>query len=144
MSRAQRRRATLWTAAGLAAAALASLGLGLVHAQGVSLRFHGPLSRVITPNGDGINDRVFFCFENPQDSDINGKIYTLYGAEVASIGARAERSATAGAGCPAAVIRAQFMTWDGSAGNARVRSGIYVYRLSSEEQVFAGTLLVVR
>ncbi len=126
------------------AAGLTALGLALSHAQSGLVRFYGPLARVITPNGDGINDRAFFCFENPQDSDISGKIYTMLGTEVASIGPRRDRTLMAGSACPASVIRAQYATWDGTADNVRVRSGVYVYRITSEEQVFAGTLLVIR
>lgn len=124
-----------------------SLGVvvfALSHAQGIAVQFYGPLSRVITPNGDGINDYIFFCFENPQDSGISGKIYTLLGTEVASIGPRRDRTGVAGASCPASIIRAQYATWDGTANAVRVRSGIYVYRIASEDQVFAGTVIVVR
>lgn len=123
---------------------LAALGFAMSHAQGSLVRYYGPLSRVITPNGDGINDRVFFCFENPADSDISGKIYTLLGTEVTSIGPRRDRTGAAGAGCPASIIRAQFATWDGTVDNVRVRSGVYVYRIITEEQVFTGTLFVAR
>ncbi|MBI2787720.1 MAG: hypothetical protein HYX59_03460 [Elusimicrobia bacterium] len=126
------------------AAGLAVLGLALSYAQAGRVRFYGPLSRVITPNGDGINDIAFFCFENPQGSEISGKIYTLIGTEVAAIGPRRDRTAAAGGGCPASVIQAQYATWNGTADNVRVRSGVYVYRITSEDQVFTGTLLVVR
>lgn len=126
------------------AAILGVLGLALSHAQSGAVTFYGPLSRVITPNGDGINDFVFFCFENPQGSGIDGKIYTLLGTQVASIGPQRNRTAGAGAGCPGSIIQAQFATWDGTADNVRVRSGLYVYRIKTETQVFTGTLLVVR
>ena len=126
------------------AAGLAVLGLALSYAQASQVRFYGPLSRVITPNGDGVNDIAFFCFENPQGSEISGKIYTLFGTEVAAIGPRRDRTGAAGAGCPASIIQAQYATWNGTADNVRVRSGMYVYRITSEDQVFTGTLLVVR
>ncbi len=126
-------------------AALAVFGFALARAQSGAVVFYGPMSRVITPNGDTINDVAFFCFENPNDSDISGRIYSLLGSEVASISPRRDRgSGGVGNGCPASVIKAQFMTWDGTAGGSRVRSGLYVYRFVSEEQVFTGTLLVVR
>lgn len=131
-------------AAAALAAALAVAGFAIARAQSPLVQFYGPLSRVITPNGDGINDVAFFCFENPQDSEISGKIYTVLGTEVASLGPRRDRTGAAGAGCPASVIRAQFSTWDGTGGGVRVRSGLYVYRITAEEQVFSGTLLVVR
>jgi hypothetical protein len=131
-------------ALGLILAAWAFFGLARAHAQVEAVRFYGPLSRVVTPNGDGINDLAFFCFENPQRSEISGKIYTLLGAEVARTGSQRDRTAGAGAGCPPSVIQAQFLTWDGKADNVRVRSGIYVYRFIVEDRVFSGTLLIVR
>jgi len=126
------------------AAGLAVLGLALSHAQSGAVTFYGPLSRVITPNGDGINDLAFFCFENPQGSAIDGKIYTLLGTEVASMSPQRNRTAGAGVGCPASIIQAQYTTWAGTADNVRVRNGMYVYRIKTESQVFTGTLLVVR
>ncbi len=126
------------------AAGLALLGFALSHAQSGLVTFYGPLSRIVTPNGDGLNDLIFFCFENPQDSDISGKIYTVLGTEVASIGPRANRTGIAGVGCPASIIRAQYATWNGMADNERIRSGVYVYRIKSEDQVFSGTVIVVR
>lgn len=124
--------------------ALALFGFALARAQSGAVVFYGPVARVITPNGDGVNDVAFFCFENPNDSGIEGRIYSPLGTEVASMSVRRDRTPTLGAACPASVIRAQFTTWDGTAGGVRVRSGLYVYRISSEEQVFTGTLLVVR
>ncbi len=129
---------------GAFAAGVAVFGFALSNAQSMRARFYGPLSRVITPNGDGINDSIFFCFENPQNSDISGKIYTLLGTEVAAIGTRRDRTAVLGAGCPASIIQAQFLTWSGTADNVRVRNGVYVYRLTADNQVFTGTLIVVR
>lgn len=129
------------------AAALALFGAGAAIAQSSMVVFHGPLARVITPNGDGLNDRAFFCFENPQDSEISGKIYTLAGSEVGSMGPRTDRvNAVGGAGsaCPPAIVKAQFVSWDGTGKGSRVDSGIYVYRIEVEQETFTGTLLVVR
>ena len=107
------------------------------------MRYYGPLSRVITPNGDGINDLAFFCFENPQDTEIGGKVYGLLGGEIGLLGPRRDRTGAAGSGCPASVVRAQFVTWDANSGD-RIRSGVYIYRITAAEQVFTGTVLVVR
>ncbi len=128
----------------LCAAAIAVFGFVSSHAQSDLVKFYGPIARVITPNGDTINDRAVFCFENPQDSELTGKIYTVLGTEVASTTPKADRTATAGAGCPGSIIRAQFSTWDGTAGGVRVRSGLYVYRFTAEQQVFSGTVFVFR
>ena len=128
----------------LLAAATALFCFVRAHAQVEAVRYYGMLSRVITPNGDHINDQAFFCFENPQRSEITGKIYTLFGSEVANIGSAQDRTAGAGAGCPASVIQAQYLSWDGRADNVRVRSGIYFYRILVEDQVFTGTFLIAR
>jgi hypothetical protein len=119
--------------------AIALLAVG-VFAQTGTLRFYGPLSRIVTPNGDQRNDRAIFCFDNPADSDISGKIYTLLGTEVGTMG---PRTRPALAGCPTG-FDPQSVTWDGRANGAAVRSGIYVYRISSELKVYSGTLIVVR
>lgn len=105
------------------------------------VRFHGPLARVLTPNGDRVNDIAYFCFENPQDSEISGKIYGLLGGEVAQMTGRRDRTVNLGSACPAPVIRAQFVTWEPG---ASVRSGLYVYRIQAGDRVFTGTLVVFR
>jgi hypothetical protein len=130
-------------AAAFAAGLMALAGATLLQAQGGAFRFFGPLSRVITPNGDGINDRFFVCFDNFSDSGVSGKIYTLLGAEVASMAPKAVRTPTAGTGCPAGAVP-QFAFWDGTANGSTVRSGIYVYRIEAEGRIYAGTFLVVR
>ena len=125
----------------LAAAAFAVLTAGL-RAQTSGFKFYGPLARVITPNGDQRNDVAFFCFENPADSEVAGRIYTLLGHEVASTTSRLN---SAGSACPqGASVNSQRVTWDGVSNGSRVRSGVYVYRIEAEGRVFAGTLLVVR
>ena len=137
---------TDWMLAALAAAAAVVLCgfLTALSAQTTGgFRFSGPLARVITPNGDGRNDLAFFCYDNPGDGDVTGKIYTLLGAEVASTG---PRTAAAGSACPGGILpgSAQFSTWDGRAAGSVVSSGIYVYRLTADGKAFTGTLLVVR
>jgi hypothetical protein len=127
-------------AAAFAAGLLALAGAARIQAQGGAFRFFGPLSRVITPNGDGINDRFFLCFDNFSDSGVSGRIYTLLGAEVASMGPRTSSLLTA---CQGGVIP-QLMSWDGRTTEGTVRSGIYVYRIEAEGKTYAGTLLVVR
>lgn len=126
----------------IAGAALAA-ALGLLGAAGASaqdgFRFFGPLARVLTPNGDGINDRAFLCLDNPADSGVAGRVYTLLGAEVASM--NWVRSALAG--CPGGTVP-QHVTWDGRGSQGSARSGVYVYLIEAEGRRYAGTLLVVR
>ncbi|PIR15892.1 MAG: hypothetical protein COV48_11870, partial [Elusimicrobia bacterium CG11_big_fil_rev_8_21_14_0_20_64_6] len=122
---------------------LALLGAVKIHAQSGGFRFFGPLSRVITPNGDGLNDRIFICFDNFSDSGVSGKIYTLLGSEVASMGPKTSRTGIAGVSCPTGSLP-QFVSWDGTAQGVQVHNGIYVYRIEAEGKTFSGTLLVVR
>lgn len=118
---------------------LALFGAVRIQAQGGGFRFLGPISRVITPNGDGINDRTVVCFDNFSDSGVTGRIYTLLGAEVASMNwVRSASPGCAGGSLP------QHATWDGRAASGTVRSGIYVYRIEAEGRRYTGTLLVVR
>lgn len=131
-------RKTIVTA--LAAGLLALLGAARIHAQSGGFRFFGPLSRVVTPNGDGLNDRMFFCFDNFSDSGVSGRIYTLLGAEVASAG---PRTSSVGTACAGGALP-QLISWDGTANGSRVRSGVYVYRIEAEGKIFSGTFLVVR
>ncbi len=126
--------------AALAAALLALLGVAQIRAQNGGFRFFGPLSRVVTPNGDGVNDRFFLCFDNFSDSGVTGRIYTLLGAEVASMGAKVSSVGTACAGGSLP----QLISWDGRTTEGTVRGGIYVYRIEAEGRTYAGTFLVVR
>lgn len=114
----------------------------MARAEGSSLKFFGPISRVITPNGDGNNDAAFLCFDNPADSDISGRIYTLLGSEVAVLGPVARNLL----GCPAGSLGIQnyYLSWDGRSNGNIVGSGIYVYRIQAENHIYSGTILVVR
>ena len=117
-------------------------------AQSASFRFFGPLSRVITPNGDSSknNGTAFFCFDNPQGSGVTGNIFSLLGSAVATMGPVNVNSGTSGVSCPAGALAgsAQNITWDGRSNGTVVRSGIYVYRITAEERSYTGTLIVVR
>lgn len=126
------------TAAALAVALLAAPAF--LHSQASGLRFFGPLARVLTPNGDGRNDMLFFCFDNPGDSELSGKVFTLLGAEIATM---APRSSSAGTSCPGGFLP-QLTTWDGRSTGGTVASGLYVYRITAEGRAFTGTFLVVR
>lgn len=127
------------TTAAAAALLAALLGAASTHAQNGAFRFFGPLSRVVTPNGDGVNDRLFICFDNFADSGVTGKLFTVLGSEVASMTwVRSPLPGCAGGTIP------QYATWDGRTTEGAVRSGIYVYRIEAEGKTYAGTLLVVR
>lgn len=142
MKKAKRTEWIVTLAGALLALALLAVG---VFAQSAGFRWFGPLSRVITPNGDGRNDVAFFCFDNPADSDVSGKVYSLLGSEVAAFGPR-QQVVLGAPNCPPPATGApvQYLTWDGRSNGSTVRSGIYVYRISAEQKVYTGTLIVVR
>ena len=123
-------------------AAAAGLLAAAALAQSASFHFEGPISRIITPNGDNNNDIAFLPFCNPGDSDVSGRIYTLLGFEVATLGPRITGLDACPAGSPANYF--QYLTWDGRSNGTVVRSGVYVYRIQAESRIYSGTIVVVR
>ena len=132
-----------WTMVGAGLLIVALLAVA-AFAQNTSFRFFGPLSRVITPNGDGINDVAIFCFDDPQGSGVNGNIFSLLGSAVATLGPASPNAA--GSKCPAVTQPGTDgnITWDGRSNGSTVRSGIYVYRITAEQKSYTGTIIVVR
>ncbi|MBI3565918.1 MAG: hypothetical protein HY079_12025 [Elusimicrobia bacterium] len=142
MKNAKKTEIVVTVGAALAAVVLLAVG---VFAQSAGFRWFGPLSRVLTPNGDGRNDAAFFCFDDPADSDASGRVYSLLGAEVATLGPR-QQVVGGVPGCAAGALpgSAQYLTWDGRSNGSVVGSGVYIYRVSAEQKVYTGTLIVVR
>ncbi|MBI4422270.1 MAG: gliding motility-associated C-terminal domain-containing protein [Elusimicrobia bacterium] len=129
-------RAAFWLLAAAIGVLAATLETGRLHAQNTAFTFLGALSNVITPNGDGLNDRAFFCFDNPRDSDVSGVVYDLRGARVARLLREGQ------AGCP--LGSAEKLTWDGRADGHPAAGGIYLYQIQAEGQTITGTVMVVR
>lgn len=102
----------------------------LVRTDGVSFGVKEMSNKVITPNGDGLNDYVVFTLDNPKDSSFSGKIYDLTGALVAEMK-------------PGTQI-ADTLEWNGKAGGTTVPRGVYVYQIKAEEKTFNGTIVVIR
>ena len=140
-----KKKTEIWTMVGAGALIIALFAVA-AFAQGASFRFFGPLSRIITPNGDLTknNGTAIFCFDNPSQSGVSGNIFTLLGSAVASMGPVTQNPA--GSACPAGVFAnsGEYVTWDGRSNGVTVRSGIYVYRITAEEKNYTGTLIVVR
>lgn len=139
--------------AAVAALTAAACALLLAQTSG-GFRFFGPLSRIITPNGDGVNDYAILCVDNPSASGVEGKVFTLMGAEVSSLTGplylnQAPQGGPTPVACPAGMFSgvpgsAQYLYWDGRSDGGAVHSGVYVYEVKAEGQAFTGTLLVVR
>lgn len=137
----------------LAAAGAALCAAATLLAQAGGFQFHGPLSRVLTPNGDQKNDIAILCFDNPQDLEVSARVYTLLGARVADMSGKISKAtappvpgAIGPVACPGGALpnSPQYVFWDGRAEGSTVKSGVYVYHVKAEGLTFSGTLLVVR
>jgi len=126
-------------AAALAAAILVLASFAVLRAQS-SFVFYGPIARLITP-GASVNNILFFCFENPADSGVSGKIYSLTGSFVADM---AGPTPSGNAGCPSGGLNDQYLTWDGTMNGRQVTSGVYLYEITAEDRSYTGTVVVVR
>jgi hypothetical protein len=90
--------------------------------------------RIITPNGDGLNDRVYFVIENPNNAGVRGEILDKDGRHVATL---PDPSSVSGIGTT--------IIWDGKDGNGNVvPGGAYIYKIQGEGQTFTGTVGVAR
>ena len=91
--------------------------------------------RLFTPNGDGVNDVVFFDVVNPSLDNVNGKIFDVSGSPVADL-----KPAP-----PSGVLQPDSLMWDGKDGNGNsVRGGVYLYRIRMGEKVATGTVVVAK
>lgn len=87
-------------------------------------------SRVITPNGDGLNDVVIFTYDpGPNNTVPTGRILDLQGREIAAM-------------VPGLVPNT--LTWDGKSGGRAVRGGVYVYQIKGDGKTFNGTVVIAR
>jgi len=137
------RWALIALAVGCSLVLAASLETGRAHAQASAFKFLGSLSRVLTPNGDGLNDIAILCVDNPRSSSVSGSVFDLRGARVATL---FYKPGTAG-GCPPSVSappNVEQLTWDGKASGRTVPAGVYVYQIQSEGVTVTGTVVVVR
>jgi hypothetical protein len=90
--------------------------------------------QIFSPNGDGINDLIYFVIENPKQSEVSGRIIDMGGAEVGVL-------RPAGTGAPTA----DTLMWDGrdSSGNL-VPPGVYIYQIKGEGKTITGTMVIAR
>jgi len=87
-------------------------------------------SRVITPNGDGLNDVAIFTYDpGPANIQAAGRIFDLQGAAVAEM-------------APGLVPNT--LVWDGRMNGRPATGGVYVYRITGDGKTFTGTIVVAR
>lgn len=101
--------------------------------QDLTLDRASVVPRIFTPNGDGINDAVYFYLENPRLSGVEGWIIDMSGADI-------NRLTPAGA----ASAHNVFM-WDGrDASGQTVPAGVYIYKIQGEGKTFTGSVVVAK
>ncbi len=90
--------------------------------------------RLISPNGDGINDLVFFVLENNTAAPAQGTIYNAQMLKVADV-----RESTV------FMLNRTILVWDGKdESGSVVNAGIYIYKVQVGNDAFTGTVGVVR
>ena len=86
--------------------------------------------RIITPaSSPDMNDILIVPYDNPNDSNISGRILTINGSYIADMLNN---------------VLTDRITWDGKDGSSVVPSGIYIYQIETEGQVFNGTVVVAK
>ena len=110
---------------------MASLPAGAVPQtlEGVTLLQVAP--RILSPNNDSRNDRIFFIFDNPLSGlPVESAIFDINGAKVADMGLNSNETA---------------LTWDGKDTSGQpVQSGIYVYSIKIGKSLATGTVVVAK
>lgn len=88
--------------------------------------------RIVTPNGDALNDKIFFKFDSsltglPLETDI----LDVNGAKVSHLQVDS--------------INDKYLTWDGrDTSGKHVSAGIYVYSIKLGKSMASGTIVVAR
>lgn len=90
--------------------------------------------QIFSPNGDGINDIIYFVVQNPRLSEVTGRIIDMGGAEVGVL-------RPAGAGAPTS----DTLMWDGRDTSGHiVPPGVYIYQIKGEGKTITGSMVVAR
>ena len=102
------------------------------------------VNKLVTPNGDRMNDTFVFRCYNPRDYAVDGKIYDLSGREVATMRLKQRSNGT---GLSIAVDNNAGIYYDlewnpNSGGHSP--GGVYVYQVRMETKVYKGTIVVIR
>ena len=102
----------------------------LARSAGVVFDLSNLSSKVITPNGDGLNDVAIFTYDpGPNNVVPEGKVFDLRGSFVSDM--------TAG-------LVPNTLTWNGLMAGMPVHSGVYMYRITGGGKTFTGTIVVAR
>ncbi len=106
------------------------LGLYAIRCQtskSSSFRFSGIGPNPFTPNPDGVYDRVYFYFDNPENKDVELKIFDLGGTFVRNV----------------EITPGVVPYWDGrNTGGMLVEGGMYLYSLRVGNETVKGTIVL--
>jgi len=95
----------------------------------ITVKNIGP--KIITPNGDGFNDRVIIELDNAEGIPVTGEVFDIHGAKVAEFE-------------PDDSSAPDYLYWNGKRGGDAVPSGIYIYQLRAKGKITSGTVVVAR
>lgn len=102
----------------------------LYRAAGAVFDLSNLSSRVITPNGDGLNDVMIFTYDpGPNNAVPTGRVMDLQGRHVADM--------TFG-------LVPNTLVWDGKSNGRAVTGGVYVYQIQGDGKTFNGTIVIAR
>jgi len=102
----------------------------LFRADGAVFDLSNVSNRVITPNGDGLNDHVIFTYDpGPRNASVRGRIYDMSGSFVADME-------------PGLVPNT--VVWNGKMNGRAATSGVYVYKIEGDGKTYTGTVVVAR
>jgi gliding motility-associated-like protein len=102
----------------------------LFRADGAVFDLSNISGRVITPNGDGLNDSVIFTYDpGPRNAQVRGRIYDMTGSFVADM---------------VSGLVPNTLAWNGKMNGRAVTSGVYIYKIEGDGKTFTGTVVVAR
>lgn len=98
--------------------------------------YYKVMPKIITPNNDGKNDKAFFRFENPKQTELKIKIFNMTGTMVKDFGKISVKDS---------MNNGNMTYWDGTDTQGKlVAPGTYIYQIEGEGKVFNGTIIVAR